>query len=244
MCNIQHNQGVILRHLPSLDSTVALVQVLDYAQRFDLPWDRYMRLSVCAEQLELLQKSGHLSPPFHVLDVGGFDGAIALFLRNFQIHLADPLTTGADGLNLSMRDGAYESVISIDVLEHIEPVDRLNFLRELARVTRKFLFINYPCNESARAQEIVAQLSNDRLIIEHVNFGLPVTWWVREELKRLGFVTDLIKHTSTATWASYFTLKSCDPAAAEEVSRYLIENSGKEAIDPLYDLIVAQRISQ
>lgn len=46
-----------------------------------------------------------------------------------------PWTKG-DALKLPFTDQSFDLVVSFDVIQHLEPTDRLEFLRELARVTR------------------------------------------------------------------------------------------------------------
>src|SRR5581483_4242605 len=104
----------------------------------------------------------------HILDAGGYDGALGLFLPSLQIDLIDPATTGGSVLNIPAADQCYDAVVAVDVLEHIEPSDRARALAEFARVSKQHVILNYPCRGSKPAQELALKLTNNALVREHV----------------------------------------------------------------------------
>jgi hypothetical protein len=57
---------------------IAFARVLDAAAKFDLSWDRFVRLKAAAEAVCKV-----VEPPARLLDVGGYDGALALFLPEY-----------------------------------------------------------------------------------------------------------------------------------------------------------------
>lgn len=132
-------------------------------------WDRWMRLSATAAQVLKLG----LPPQALVLDVGGFDGSFALFVPQLRVWVVDPCTTGSNGLQIPLSDKSIDTVVSIDALEHVERKDREVFLRELVRVCKTTLLINFPEARSMPAQELVLSLTGNQFIQEHVEYVLP-----------------------------------------------------------------------
>lgn len=66
------------------------VKVINYDSS-RLEWDRFMRLSQTAQQITSL----NLQEGTIILDVGGFDGSLALFLSpNVRVWVIDTATTG------------------------------------------------------------------------------------------------------------------------------------------------------
>lgn len=75
--------------VPSGNPQIAHVRVLDRKASKHLPWDRFVRLQATAD---FVRSQKHLG--MRLLDVGGYDGALALFLDDIEIDLLDPKTTG------------------------------------------------------------------------------------------------------------------------------------------------------
>lgn len=218
-------------------SGVARISVTDKNALKALSWDRFVRLETAAKAVSELTSSGS-----SIIDVGGYDGALALFLPDYNIDLIDPATTDASLLNAPVDDGSYELATAIDVLEHIAPSDRTQALSELARIATRFVILNYPCHHSKSAQEVVLKLTNNPLIREHVEWELPDTVWVTEQMKSFGFQTRVVEHTNIAIWLAQYTAQNLTPEIAQELNSYLIEHHQREPFEkPLYHLVVCIR---
>lgn len=179
-----------------------------------------------------------------ILDAGGYDGAIAFFLKDALIDLIDPETTGGSVLDISAPDHSYDAVVAVDVLEHIEPNDRKRALREFARVARKNVILNYPCQKSKEAQTLALKLTNNSLIREHVEWELPDSDWVLHELAEYGYVGQVMPHTNIAIWLGQYVTLNLLPEAAKELNRYLVAHHADEpTTSPLYHLLVCERTS-
>jgi hypothetical protein len=214
---------------------IAAARVIDSTAKLSLSWDRYVRLIAAAEAIGAISSGS-------ILDAGGYDGAFALFLPEHQIDVIDPATTGGSVLAIPAADGSYDSIVAVDVLEHIEPRDRTQALSEFARVARKHIILNYPCQESREAQELVLKLTNNSLIREHVKWELPNSEWVLAELAKHGFTGTIMPHTSIAVWLGQYVTLNLVPDAAKELNRHLVTNYAKEPTTrALYHLLTCER---
>lgn len=214
---------------------VATVNVTDGKGKNDLSWDRYVRLQASADAVT---ETGCST----VLDVGGYDGALAFFLPEHAIDLIDPATTGGSILNMPVDDLSYDCVVAVDVLEHVPPDDRSQAILELTRVARSHVVLNYPCANTKDAQKLVLGLTNNPLIREHVEWDLPDSDAVLRELESLGFFGIVKPHTNIAIWLGQYIAMNCAPEAARALNSYLINHHANEPFSsPLYHLIVSSR---
>ncbi|MBX3151487.1 hypothetical protein KF728_15140 [Candidatus Obscuribacterales bacterium] len=228
------NPGVELK--PTSTSGISRAVVIDVTRRSDLTWDRYARLHRTAESIrQVVQKSEV------ILDVGGYDGALALFLPEHHIDVLDPITTG--GTALSITAEPYEAVVSIDALEHVPPENRDTFLIQLSKLGRRACFINFPSAATANAQKLIFDLTGNPLIQEHVAWPLPSLVYVKKFLESAGFSVHVLQHTSLAQWISQYLLQTAAPDLASEANRYLIQNHLDDPSGtPLYDLLIGTKI--
>lgn len=129
-----------------------------------------VRAPVSARDLRRLQATLAALPqePRSVLDCGGGVGHLATALRHSHpgatIFLADlshvrlrqsdePRRVVADSVHLPFRTGAFELVVSAEMLEHIHDFQVDSALQELKRVALRDLVITVPNNEDlSRAQ--------------------------------------------------------------------------------------------
>lgn len=213
---------------------ICAVTVLDPAREQDLSWDRFVRLKAAAAEVRERDSA--------LLDVGGFDGALAFFLPGTTVDVIDPATTGGSIHAIPCSDSSYRTVVAVDVLEHVEPAVRESALAELARACGRHLILNYPCRASLSAQKIALQLTGNELIRQHVEWELPDTDLVMAQLRNLGFDCTFKPHTSIATWLGQYVTLHTVPDGAPEFNRYLVENHAAEPFgQPLYHLVVGER---
>ena len=140
------------------------------------------------------------------------------------------------------EDCSYELAAAIDILEHIVPPERLRALKELARIARRYVVLNYPCRRSTEAQELVLKATNNALIREHVQWELPDTDWVLATMTELGFRSYSVAYGSLAVWLGQYLTLNLAPKAAQELNRYLVEHHADEPFTvPLYHLVICER---
>jgi hypothetical protein len=214
---------------------IARARITDGTAKVNLSWDRFVRLKAAADAVNALSLAC-------LLDAGGYDGALALFLSDHHVDVIDPATTGGSVLEIPAGNASYDAVVAVDVLEHIEPKDRSKALSEFARVARKHVILNYPCPESKEAQELALKLTNNSLIRDHVEWALPDSNWVLGELAKYGYRGTVTAHTSIAIWLGQYVTLSLLPEQAKELNRYLVASYPNEpSTRPLYHLVVCER---
>jgi len=194
-----------------------------------LEWDRFMRLRASANRLLGLG----LPHDVRILDFGGFDGAISMFLPlEWTILVVDPATTGWVPSTLPFRNEEFDASVSVDAIEHVRPDDREGFLAEILRVTKKHIVLNWPDPSSCDAQKLVLSLTNHQFVAEHVHYGLPEVEWVTEAIKKRvpHARIHVHRHTSQLVWSAWFPLIQLDRSAGLAVSGHL-----KAAADTLVD---------
>lgn len=215
-------------------SGVRQAKVLEF-NTSSIEFDRFMRISTVAEHVKKL----NLKKDTIILDVGGFDGAFALFVPELKVWVVDPQTTRGSGLNIPFPDKYFDVVVSIDALEHLPRKDRSKLLKELVRVTRSKLFINFPEARSMDAQKAVLSILDNKFIREHVDYQLPTQ---EETISFLKEIHPNVKITASSyvnvyTWMAWFVLFHTDKERGLKVSKFLKEHSNELTPPFLYDLL-------
>lgn len=116
--------------------------------------------------------------------MGGVSGQLAAFLPTTDITVVNVNADGDvryDGERLPYAEDAFESVTSLDVLEHVLPNRRENHLRECLRVARRIAVVCCPVGtpdhvESERALSAwYAEMTGGPhpFLEEHLALGLP-----------------------------------------------------------------------
>lgn len=140
-----------------------------------LPPDVFFRHSVIAKAV------GHSKD---ILDVGGSLGELRNFLTHTHVTTADVVKGGDilfDGKKLPLDERSYETVVSVDTIEHVPQQGRLSFVKELCRVSRKqvILLAPYGSKEHVSAErQLIESYTHQGKIVpnylkEHGTFGLP-----------------------------------------------------------------------
>lgn len=237
------------RLVPSETTGIARVEVLRPEDRFELSWDRYLRINAVVEEVKRIVRAENLKDK-KILDVGGFDGALALFFvdeTGFEVDVIDPCTTGASGNEIGKADRSYPIVVAIDALEHVLPESRSAFLAETSRVAQEYCILNFPSHGTMEAQRLVLSLLPDNQFIrEHVEYVLPKHEQVVAEMEGHGFACKVIHHGNSMVWVSQFVLQHLVPEAAKATARFLVERLHKQetpsSAEPLYDMIICKRV--
>jgi SAM-dependent methyltransferase len=116
-----------------------------------------------------------------VLDVGGGEKVLERFAGKpvVVVNLGQG-DVRANGLFLPFAYSTFDTVTSLDVLEHVPPDQRCAFLKELLRVCRSQVVICAPygspehmLSEKRVLDQIHREGSSDQMLMEHVENGLP-----------------------------------------------------------------------
>jgi hypothetical protein len=119
-----------------------------------------------------------------VLDVGGIAGGLQSFLPGAKVTALNIDDTGDvhyDGKTIPYPDGAFDTVVSLDTLEHVPPSGRARFVTECRRVSRHTMLIAAPYGSGghgayeAKLDKLYRVVYGDyhRWLHEHVVNGLP-----------------------------------------------------------------------
>lgn len=135
----------------------------------------------------VLDEDGRL--PVSLLDVGsgsvGFAcvGADEPFV-GLDVDFRGPLAAAMIPVRsrpgpLPFADAAFDTVISLDVLEHVPPPERRGFVAEIARVAARRAVVVCPCDEAAPLDEMLRRMyarrgeASPEWLWEHAEHGLP-----------------------------------------------------------------------
>lgn len=235
---IKASMGIEL--IPTVQEGISKVLVTNPSARMTLSWDRFIRLNATANALEQVVNTNT-----KILDVGGYDGALALFLPDYQIDLTDLATNRTPFLDAPIRESSYETVVAVDVLEHIDPIERKQFLEQLCKIAQRCVILNYPHKDTKAAQELVFRATNNALIREHVQWELPDTKQVLDIMQSFGFTGQTRSYGSLAVWLGQYLILNLAPNVAPNLNRYLVDNHSKEPFSiPLYELLVCNKLNK
>ena len=87
---------------------------------------------------------------------------------------------------LPFADAAFDTVISLDALEHVPPGERAGFVAEIARVAARRAIVACPCDEAGALDELLRRMYRRRAeaepdwLSEHAEHGLPTRRAVAE----------------------------------------------------------------
>jgi hypothetical protein len=136
-----------------------------------LDHNRYYRLKSLADHITKLYGYDDIS----VLDVGGGDGALALFLTNARYVLAEPTVNGISAG--FFKEKSFDIVVACHVLEHIPSEKRYDFLEQLSSRARTYvLLLNpfyHPESHVKERLQLILEITGSPWAKEHLDCTLP-----------------------------------------------------------------------
>jgi len=173
-------------------------------------FDQYQRYKLVADVLERARAGGG---PMDVLDVGGRTALLRRFLPD-RIVLLDLETSPESGLVLGsgsqmpFQDKSFDVVAAFDTLEHVPVAAREAFVRECARVARRFVVLAGPYEHPrvVEAEVVLQRFIAEKLggsvrhLDEHRHHGLPDREAVERQLASLGATVRGLPHGNLERW--------------------------------------------
>jgi glycosyltransferase involved in cell wall biosynthesis len=131
-------------------------------------------------------------PDIKIVDIGGYGGKLNLFFSkdaNFTVMDIKDVPAEEEGVTYKQGDARkipfsdrnFDMVISTDLLEHMDAPDRQKAIKEMLRITKRYVILGVPNNtklvehaeENIRAQYEAAGGEDHPFLSEHASFGLP-----------------------------------------------------------------------
>ena len=184
----------------------------------DLHFDAYERLSALVDMLGVLD----LRADSWIADIGGHPGFLSQMLPGRRVVTADFPKSGtvpyvrASGTALPFRDGAFECVVSSDVLEHVPSDRRAKFLDELWRVSSRFVILGGPFGTpgTALAESCLRRIYGqthaeaNAWLEEHARYGLPDLTSTVRHFEELGGKWAVQPNGDIVRWFCLFAAQS------------------------------------
>lgn len=137
-----------------------------------------------------------------ILEIGSGDYGLTTYL-NKRITGADIFFAPGEendllnkvkinGAVFPFSDNQFDLTVSVDNLEHLPAATRENFIKEIIRVTKKYIIIVVPCGRLAQRQDeilndffIKVNNKKDKFLAEHLACGLPGLYEIDGFIKSL-----------------------------------------------------------
>ena len=174
-------------------------------------FDQYSRYKACSD---LLHRTDFIAGN-SVLDVGsGPECLFGQFMPDALMTYVDPLIPRDSGheyisgniFSSDLAGRSFDCVSAVDVLEHIPPEERREFLERLSSLGKRTLILGFPASDSLDASETDRAINDQYRTIfgrdfswleEHSLYGLPSLAETIEQLRQMGWHCQTIGHGHT-----------------------------------------------
>jgi hypothetical protein len=197
----------------------------------------YQRLRATATRIKELYRGKTL----RVLDVGGGDGALCLFLPEAEYVLAEPTTNGLT-CDMALPETSFDVVVACHVLEHIPADARDGFLSQLCRKSRGQVLILGPfavkADDDELAHRLVYEITKAGWAAEHIASELPTIESVKAFAERKGLPVTVTANGNAAAvfwmiFASYFAGMSGLGPELDRITRFFNAHLSHQMTNPL-----------
>lgn len=237
---------------------------IEFADATWTSFDRYSRYGAIARILRATLGSG----THRVLDIGDSAGYLRTFDPDLVVTAVDLSLTGAplsgtsrvqgDGTALPFPDGAFDAVVSSDVLEHVPAPSRAAFLTELHRVSRDLCIVAAPFDtvgvagieELIRRYALLATSEPQAQLDEHRDNVLPDLKVTADTMRECFGEVTVVGNGNLQDWLLMMLLKhqlmarpALQPLLDGADVLYNMALASRDASSPFYRHIVAARRS-
>ena len=182
-----------------------------------------------------------------ILDVGGGDGSLCLFLPNAEYVLAEPMVNGLTG-DVNLPERSFDVVVLCHVLEHVPTDARDGFLSKLCLKSRGQVLITGPLASSANdglSDKLVYEITKAPWAGEHLACVLPTMDSMKAFAQSEGFPVTITPNGNVAAdfwfvFASYFASLAAERATLARITQFFNTYLAEGMINPLHpnDFIV------
>ena len=150
------------------------------------------------------------NPHLRILDIGGGEGQLCLFMPNAQYVLAEPAINGIMGQSPSFTKKSFDIVVASHVLEHIPNVEKENFLEALCFLAKDRVILLVPVGDdgyAAEADALIHRITQASWAMEHLKCEMPTLEMLREFANRRGLKCDVTPNGNRAAlfWMIFAT---------------------------------------
>jgi GT2 family glycosyltransferase len=182
---------------------------------FCTQFDQYQRYRTAARVIQAFSDG----EPLDILEVGAnvhrnlerfAPGHRIIYLdRDLPDEVAhDPAFVKGDATAMPFEDRRFDLVVCVDVFEHIPAAQRMTFVHEVARVSRRGLILGAPFDtpgvhaveQSANGFYRVLSGLEHPWLREHLDNGLPDLAQTRAQLESLGLQVETLGHGEIGLW--------------------------------------------
>jgi hypothetical protein len=179
--------------------------------------NRYFRLKTIADHVRGLYGGGDLA----LLDVGGGDGALSVFLPQTRYALAEPATNGISADAFPPK--SFDVVVACHVLEHVSGDGRTAFLESLSsRAKRHVLLLNPffdPAGHVTERLKLIVEITGAEWARAHLECDLPDLDEVKGFAAERGYDCKVYPNGSLPTTLSFVFLDHFAAARKEDVEK-------------------------
>lgn len=147
---------------------------VEKVERLDkLNHNTFYRMKTLSDHLSKLFTSSDVS----VLDIGGGEGLLSLFLPTSEYMLIEPTINGISALNPQIIGKKFDCVVACHVLEHIPIEHREEFLDSLCSLARRYVIMLNPFYDEnvdqAEWQQMIFEITGAAWAKEHMDCVMP-----------------------------------------------------------------------